>query len=271
MNSTAVRKIAVPCLLGLLFCAASVSAQESRAFYISFKVPGSLQTSATAINNFSTVTGSYSNAKGVHGFIREAFGRITSFDVPGSAGINPVAINDDGMIIGTYTDSSNVTHGFLRRPEGTVTTIDIAGSTGTELSGINAFGAITGYAFTPNGSECFVRSPRGTITMFGPSRCQAKGINLFGAITGFAGPPTTPGGGPPPSILVEGFMRSPEGVFTLFAFPGSSSNGTFPLAIDAFGAVAGFYQDSQDISQAFLGDITITPPGRGPSSRPYSL
>ncbi len=194
VNFTLVRKTVVPCMLGLSFCAASVSAQNSRAFYISFKVEGSLQTSPTAINNLSTVTGTYKDAKGVHGFVREAFGNITSFDVPGSAATNPTAINDDGMIVGTYTDSSQVNHGFLRHPRGNITRIDVTGSTGTELSGINAFGVITGSAFTSDGSECFVRFPQGTITVFGPSHCVTAGINLLGAITGIAGPSYT--GGP---------------------------------------------------------------------------
>ncbi|MGC2399908.1 MAG: hypothetical protein WA510_09005 [Acidobacteriaceae bacterium] len=260
----------MPCILGLLFCAASVSAQDSRAFYISFEVPGSLQTSPAAINNFSTVTGTYTDAKGTHGFLREAFGRITSFDVPRGTGTSPAAINDDGMIVGNYVDSSNVTHGFLRRPNGTFARIDAAGSTGTRLTGINVFGAIVGYSFTSNGSECFVRSPQGTITVFEPmNECQAKGINLFGAITGFTGPVIPPGPPvfpPPPQILIVGFVRSPAGVITHFNAPGSSSNGTYALFIDAFGGLAGFFQNARDESQNFLESpqgtfTTITPPG----------
>jgi hypothetical protein len=264
VNFTVVRKTVVPCMLGLLFCAASVSAQDSRAFYMTFNVEGSLKTSPTAINNLSTVTGTYTDSKGIHGFVREAFGKITSFDAPGSVGTNPTAINDDGMVVGTYTDSSQVSHGFLRNAKGDITRIDVTGSTGTELSGINAFGVIAGSAFTSGGSECFVRSPQGTITVFGPSRCLTAGINLFGAVTGIAGPSNT--GGPPPPILVQGFVRSPKGVFTLFVAPGTSSNGTYSEYIDAFGGLAGSFQNSQDVSQNFLEPtpgnfITITPPG----------
>jgi hypothetical protein len=265
VNLTIVRKLAVPCILGLSFCAASVSAQQSRAFYISFNVPRSLQTSPKAINNLSTVTGTYTDAKGTHGFVREALGSITRFDVSHSTATNPAAINDDGLIIGTYTDSSNVTHGFLRHPEGNITRIDVAGSTGTELFGINAFGAITGTAFTSTGSECFVRSPQGTITVFGPPNCQARSINLFGTILGYTEPPNMPGG-PPPLILVVGFVRSPAGVITYFTAPGTSSNGTYALYQDAFGGTAGFFQNSLDDSQNYLESpqgtfTTITPPG----------
>ena len=235
MNSSAVRKIAVPCLLGLLFCAASVFAQDSRAFYISFKVPGSLTTSPASINNRSVVVGSFTDTNKVsHGFIRETFGRIICFDVPGSASTSAVAINDNRKIIGTYTDSSNVIHGFLRHPRGSFTTIDVAGSTGTVPTSINAFGAITGYYHSGFTSASFVRSPEGTITVFGPNSF-AHSINLFGAITGFMLPAYTIG--PPPPILVYGFVRSPDGVITSFVDPSASNNGTYPAVIDAFGTI----------------------------------
>ena len=140
----------------------------------------------------------------------------------------------------------------------------MTGSTGTELSGINAFGVISGSAFTADGSECFVRFPQGTITVFGPSHCLTAGINLFGAITGIASP--TSAGEPPPPILVEGFVRSPKGVFTLFVAPGTSANGTYSEFIDAFGGLAGSFQNYRDVAQNFLEPtpgnfITITPPG----------
>jgi hypothetical protein len=264
VDSTAVRKIAVPCLLGLLFCAASLSAQDSQAFYISFQVPGSTATSANAINDFFTVTGTYTDAKGTHGYLRDVFGKITCFDVPWGGNTSPAAINDDGMIVGTYTDSSSVVHGFLRRPDGHFTSIDPAGSTGTYLTGISAFGDISGFAFTSAlnvGSECFVRSPQGTITVFGLTHCKAQSINVYGAITGFSAPVLNVPG-PPPAILVISFVRSPEGVITYFNHPGTSANGCFSLFIDASGETAGFFQNSQDLSQNFLGPTSsITPPG----------
>jgi uncharacterized membrane protein len=251
---------------GLLFCAASVSAQDNRAFYISFQVPGSLQTSPTAINNFSTVTGTYTDAKGTHGFVREALGRITTFDVPKSAGTSPAAINDDGMIVGSYMDSANVSHGFLRHPNGTLTRIDVPGSTSTGLNDINVFGAIVGTGSTSNGYECFVRSPQGAITVFGPNNCIASGINLFGAITGYTESPDVVPGGPPPEFLVVSYVRSPSGVITYFVAPNSTSNGTFSKYIDAFGGTAGFFQNFSDNSQNFLQSpqgmfTTITLPG----------
>jgi hypothetical protein len=250
VTSTAVRKIAVSYMLGLLFCAASVFAQDSRASYISFQVPGSLKTSPAAINNLATVTGTYTDAKGTHGFVREALGKITSFNVPQSTATTPTAINDDGMIVGSYTDSSDVTHGFLRHPDGTFTRIDVPGATSTSPSGINAFGVIAGTSSNLD-SGCFVRSPKG-------------------AIVGISGPVTTPGG-PPPEILVLSFVRSPAGVITYFTPPGTSSNGAYAGFIDAFGGIAGFFQNSRDDSQNFLESpqgvfTTIIPPGTSETS-----
>lgn len=237
---------------------------QERAFYIFFKVPGSTATAPASINNFFTVTGAYSDAKGTHGFLRYVFGKVTGFDPPGSIATYPVAINDQGAVTGTYQDASHVTHGFVRDPWGRFHRIDPSGSTYTIPNGINAFGAIAGLYFNANGPEAFVRSPDGIITTFEPGG-RAEGINLFGTITGFTSPPAPPPGGPPPAILVLGFVRSPEGTITLFSAPGSGSAGTFPTGIDGFGDIAGFFIQNEKYEQVFFRSAdgaftTINPP-----------
>jgi hypothetical protein len=243
MSSSAIRRFGVRCILGLLSCAAPVLAQNSRAFYISFQVPGSIGISSASINDCFTVAGTYSDANRVsHGFIREVFGRMTTFNVPGSASTSTSGISDDEIITGTWVDSSNKTHGFLRHPQGNFTKFDVPGSTGTVPTSINPFGAITGFYFAVNGGGSFVRSPQGTFTTF--SQDHAQGINLFGTVTG-----ATAGTLP---IITTGYVRSAKGVITLFTVPGSASSGTFPDAIDAFGDIAGNYFDSNDIQQGFV-------------------
>jgi hypothetical protein len=232
--------------------------QEQSAFYIFFKVPAATQTSPVSINNFSSVTGSYSDAKGVtHGFLRGVFGKIAVFDPPGSIATGPSAINDEGAITGNYQDSNHVTHGFVRDPWGHFRRFDPPGSTNTIPTSINAFGAIVGLYFSANGPGAFLRSPDGIITTFEPGG-RAEGINLFGAITGFTN-------GPSPAILVEGFLRSPDGTITPFADPSAASGGTFPTGIDAFGDIAGNYINAKEYQQSFVRDAeggftTISPP-----------
>jgi len=237
--------------------------QEQHAFYIYFKVPGGTQTTPASINNFFTVTGSYVDQKGTHGFLRDVFGKIAVFDPPDSISTGPVAINDHGAITGTYQDANHVTHGFVRDPWGRFSRIDPPGSTNTDPTSINAFGAIAGLYFNANGPEAFVRSPGGTITTFEPGG-RAEGINLFGAITGSTEGPSTPGG-PPPAILIEGFVRSPQGTITLLQDPSAGSNGTYPTGIDAFGDIVGFFINPQDYEQVFFRSAagvytTVIPP-----------
>ncbi|MGC2402541.1 MAG: hypothetical protein WA510_22300, partial [Acidobacteriaceae bacterium] len=155
------------------------------------------------------------------------------------------------------------THGFVREPWGRINCFDPSGSTNTNPASINAFGAIAGVFFNSNGPEAFVRSPSGDITSFEPGG-RATGINLFGTITGSTNPPSNPGG-PPPPILVLGFVRTHDGTITTFVDPMSGSSGTFPTAIDSFGDIAGFYFNYQDYQFVFFrsasgGYTTVSPP-----------
>ena len=237
--------------------------QPQRAFYLYFNVPGATRTTPTAINNSFTITGSSTDQKGTHGFLIELFGKITVFDPPASISTAPVAINDEGAITGTYQDANHVTHGFVRDRWGRIETIDPSGSTNTNPTSINAYGEIAGVYFTANGPEAFIRSRRGAITTFEPGG-RAEGINMFGTVVGSTPGPMTPGG-PPPSVLVQGYVRSRKGAITLLQDPSAGPNGTWPTGIDAFGDIVGFFINFQDYEQVFFrsaaGEFTtVNPP-----------
>src|SRR5262249_3253852 len=136
--------------------------------------------SGVAISPDDTITGSYSAANGLLGFVRDKNGAITSFTapVPGpgkqfytvSLGINPA-----GTITGWYIDPNGVSHGFLRAKDGTFTTFDPPGASfprngtdyaafgGEGFSGgapINAGGAVTGFYIDGTGAtHGFLLSP----------------------------------------------------------------------------------------------------------------
>jgi uncharacterized membrane protein len=93
----------------------------------SFDAPGSVGTSANAINPEGAIAGAYQDASlALHGFVRARDGTFTSFDAPGSAGTFGNAINPAGAITGNYIDASNqfIAHGFVRARDGTFTTFD---------------------------------------------------------------------------------------------------------------------------------------------------
>jgi hypothetical protein len=262
---TCLAAAALTSILGISAPAAQAQAlQEQRAFYIFFKVPGSTQTFPLSINSFFTITGSYTDQNGTHGFLRDVFGKITSFDVPDSISTNPIAISDEGTVTGTYQDSNKVTHGFVRDPRGRLQSFDPPGSTNTSPTSINTFGAIAGVYFDANGPEAFVRSPGGSITTFQPGG-RAEAINLFGAIVGSEPSPGISSYPPPTGPLVTGFLRSPKGAITLIQDPSAGSGGTFPTGIDAFGDIVGFFINGEDYEQVFFRDAggsftTVAPP-----------
>jgi hypothetical protein len=71
-----------------------------------------------SIDQAGDITGSYFDAAGFHGFVRNPYGTITSFDPPESKFTNVTSINDGGAIAGYYFYSGGVGPGvgFIRVP-----------------------------------------------------------------------------------------------------------------------------------------------------------
>ncbi|MGA3228142.1 MAG: hypothetical protein ABSC65_30550 [Acidobacteriaceae bacterium] len=73
-------------------------------------------------------------------------------------------------------------------------------------------------------------------------------INLGGTVAGYS----VDGNG-----VFHGFLRSPQGKYTMFDVAGAgtnpnASNGTFPAGINVFGVVAGYYNDANVVSHGFV-------------------
>jgi uncharacterized membrane protein len=188
------------------------------------------------------IIGWYGDASGVtHGFFRARDGSITSFDAPPGGfilgsfyipGGPPPSVNPAGAITGTYFDASFVEHGFLRTRDGTFTTIDLPGAFFTEALAINPAGVIVGdFCNAVTCFQGFLRTPDGTFTVINANAGIAGGINPAGAIIGGA----ADGSG--------AFLRSPDGTFTTFNPPGATAGFTEALAINAPGAITGYYCD----------------------------
>ena len=244
------------------------------------------------LNNFGAITGYYLDANNVfHGFVRSPGGKFTNFQAPGADttaqdfnGTLPNAINDAGAIAGEYYDVNNEEHGFLRSPEGKFTTFDVPGGTAGTNSPIalNLEGAIVGYYLDQSGGfQGFLRKPDGTFeTWTGPGGCvtspsvgcfgtAAFGINVFGFIAGASEDNSG-------NFVDRGLIRSPSGKFTTYTVPtagtgpyqGTGSPGS-SAPINVFGAVAGYYIDSNNVVHGYLrsplGEIaTYDVPGERP-------
>jgi hypothetical protein len=145
-------------------------AREAGGTITLFDVPSATATVPAAMNFFGAITGTWTDAAGVHGFMRDLFNLIFPFDVPGASRgtTNPVSINVGGVIVGTYSDVNGI-HGFRRTPYARFTTLDFPDApTGANCGGftcgtyptdVNDGGEITGHYVDQFGLHGFLFQP----------------------------------------------------------------------------------------------------------------
>ncbi len=216
---------------------------------------------------------------------------ITTIDDQGAGtgaqqGTAVTAVDAAGDIAGVYIDSNNVLHCFVRPAGGSISNCDVSGAgsslgEGTVPTTINTSGVVAGsYIDGSQVSHGFVRAVNGTITKFdAPAASQSKNrgttvlsINDSGVIIG-----TYTTGTYSTNSVYGGFMRSADGsTYTLISDPNagtgegtnSKKQGTIPVAMNASGAITGYYIDSNTVQHGFVrsasGTYTsIDPSGAG--------
>ena len=184
-------------------------------------------TAVTAVDAAGDITGVYIDTNNaLHCFVLPASGSIANCDVSGAGssvgeGTFPTAINTSGVVAGTYIDASQISHGFVRAVNGTITKFDAplasqAGHRGTTVLSINDSGEIVGTYTT------------GTYST---------------------------------TSAYYGFMRSADGsTYTAINDPNAGTSedangkkeGTTPIAINASGAISGYYIDSTSVQHGFV-------------------
>jgi hypothetical protein len=260
--------VAALCVLDLLTCVAHGGNINGEATYISFSVPGALGTYPTGINPSDSLP-------------------------PFAPHAQPVSINDFQEIAGSY--EVDVPTGFTRWRTGAFTGLSFGQGSlyGTVVTGLNANGSVVGY-FPVNGNiVSFLSHPDGFSISFvlpleagddqGSWATVAESINADGVIAGvysvcFDPCATTSAGG---------FVRSPQGVFTLFSAPGTIVASLVPhqvqlslfsphrLSINQDGSLAGSYVDTEGAQHGFVrnpyGTITSFDPPRGGKTTATSI
>jgi hypothetical protein len=252
--------------------------------YVSLNAPGAdtsdpcSGTQPVAINSNGVVTGTYttgiSNGNVPEGFVRQPSGAISTFEIKTEefsfSSTIPVGINSSGTITGWFSDSADeLSHGFLRDPSGAITITDYPDEVnekgeignGTVMSAMNDAGALAGYYYDHEGvGHGVLRSPDGKFILFDPPGAQEPGsnpcpsappcflteptsINSSGTIAGLYS-------SEPANALQRGFLRSPDGHFTTFSFPGSISE-SLPVLNDAR-VLTGYYEDEKGVAHGFV-------------------
>jgi hypothetical protein len=259
---------------------ASVSVNDGKYTYTSFKLPGSYPQYITGISDSGDIVGSYlSSSTGCGtGFIYSG-GTFSTVAYPGSRCTFPAGISHTGQIVGFYGQTGSE-YGFVDSG-GSFTSFDLPSTVSNYISGINDSGQIigeyggqnnvcaTGFVYS-GGKFDTVAYPGGLCTSPG-------GINNEGQIVGTYYDMTTDVGygfvdsggnfallnlpstfevsvtgindfgqivgqyGIQTSSCTTGFVYS-GGKLSTITYPGSSC--TFPVAINNSGQVAGTYADT---------------------------
>jgi probable HAF family extracellular repeat protein len=136
--------------------------------YQTLDVPGSLQTTATGINDSGQIVGNYTDTRNRdHSFLYSG-GSYTTLDVPNSINTYAFGINDSGQIVGHYRDAVNdKSRGFVLSAGKYTTIYGPGGSTSAYCYafGINDSGQIVGSCEDRGQAKCFLLSG-GTYTTF---------------------------------------------------------------------------------------------------------
>jgi hypothetical protein len=274
-----------------------------------FDVPGGFWTEPESINAAGEITGFYEVVSGIpQGFVRYPNGHMVTFDPPGfrlnPPQAQPVSVNDFGVIAGNYPFPLVATDGFTRSAAGEFTSFGFGDGAdyATTVTGLNASGTTVGF-FVQNfpGFVSFLQHPDGFSTQFfvpvngggdGHEATIAESINADGVIAGWY----TACADPCATITTGGFVRSPQGVFTLFTPPGSivtsprtgyasetgspapeseSLSAPHRLSINFAGTISGSYKDIEGAQHGFVrnpyGTITSFDPPRGGQTTATSI
>jgi hypothetical protein len=247
-----------------------------------FDAPGAGNNGATvqgtlgiAINDLGVIAGMLRDANDVrHGFFRYPDGKFAVFNHP-LAGTGPMQgtrvndLNALGAVAGSVRDANNFDQPFVRDPDGTYSTIttgSIPNFAGGNAGAINLWGVMVGNYLSLADDQSilfhyhgYIRSPNGKITLFDPPGSTVTEIgnagvmNDEGAITGDYWVCSKDLS----SCSVHGFIRNPNGRYTVIDVPGAgpdgySGQGTYPQGINDLGEVSGYFVDVNSVYHGFV-------------------
>lgn len=199
---------------------------------------------------------------------------FTTIDAPGAGTVSPegtygFGINDSGEVAGYFIDANGVAHGFVRSSTGTIMTVDALGADQTQGRGtftlaINDSGEAAGYyEDSAEFLHSYTLSSGGTLAQFDPPNSNGSTALTINGSGVLAGAVIDANG-------VHGYVRSADGTFTLIDPTGNPAqvNSVYCERVNASGAIAGHYYDSNSVAHGFLrasgGAITIEDaPGAG--------
>lgn len=206
--------------------------------------PGSIYTTASALNNKGITVGSFEYAgQQLQGFAYlSSNNTYKSIQYPGADYTIALGVNDSNTVSGTFANSDGVNHGFFLQ-NGTFRQYDVPGFSGTTIIGINKAGDFAGTVGSDGNYQGFV-SVGGVISTFvvDGQPTDGYGINSSGQSVGFFVNKELTG--------THGFLRDSSGETTQIDYPGSLS--TACTGINDSGVITGFYVDQSANNRGFV-------------------
>jgi hypothetical protein len=156
-------------------------------------------------------------------------------------------INNTGAVAGQHGDGF-AGRALIRAPDGKLTDFAVNGAVVTIPRGLTEEGAVGGRYDLPDDSiHGFLRDAAGILTPFDGPGLGAAEINGMNASNDIVGTYSRD-----QQQNLGGFIRHPDGSFTVFQVRGDRPSGLRIAGIDDAGEVAGSYSDSNFVRHAFL-------------------
>jgi uncharacterized membrane protein len=218
--------------------------------YESVTFPGAVSTTLFAINNLRQYVGAEREASGVHHAIFNDGTRLALLDLAALGAINEswaFSINTHADIAGTFVDTSGESHGYLRHADGSVETLDYPGGNNTTGYGVNDRGTVIGlYSDAAGVVHAYERLKGVYLNIDLPNGFQTVplSVNNSNQIVG--------GFQPSADVTGYGFVRQPDGAFTLHNAPGAPAQSTQFISINNRREVLGAWFDADGNPANFL-------------------
>ena len=220
--------------------------------FTSFDPPGSVATTAYAVNNAGNVVGYYLDAaSGLSaGFERTAKGVFSKPIRARGANMYTTGLNDAGVISGYYFNRSFAETTFTIY-QGQLTDFDYDGYQ-TQVNSVNDNGDLTGF-YIPSplffNGFLYVKATDTTVTfeVTGARSTQGQGVNRNDIVVGVYSDMTAP------FSVFQGFLRDANGDITTFMFPGAYQ--TYALQINDCNVIAGTFLEASGIQHGYYGGL----------------
>jgi hypothetical protein len=222
---------------GIFLALVAGSGAQAAKGWVTFDVPGSTSVTPTAMGDTNTISGFYADPDSTDGsFIRASNGTLSTFNLSNDGGsTKALKANPSGDIVGVVSDNAG-SQAFLRTAaDGQATLFGVAGAKFTEATAINGSDWVAGDYIDPSTSQqmAFIHRPNGKVETFASPDGMAitvNGINNQYITVGTYG--------------THGYFRDNQGNMTTMRI---TANYIVPVAINAGGAIAGYYGDNSGI------------------------